>query len=167
MNKMVLPLLLVCLFILPGWVSAEGLKIGFVDGVKLTQESPQATSAAARMSEEFEPRKNDLHEVNKQLRDREERFVKDSALMSTTEKQKMERDILAAKRELRLRETEFREDLTIRQNEEMAKVWSVLRTTIQDFAKEEGFDLILFEGVSYASEKADVTPKILKRLESK
>ena len=65
---------------------------------------------------------------------------------------------------MRLRETELREDFTIRRNQEMAKVWEILRNTIQTYGKEQGYDLILFEGVSYASPQVDVTDDILKQL---
>ena len=85
--------------------------------------------------------------------------------MSLTEKQKKEREIVTAKRELKLKETEFREDLAIRQNEEMAKVQGRLRDAIQAYGKENDFDLILFEGVSFASEKTNITDAVLEKLQ--
>jgi outer membrane protein len=87
--------------------------------------------------------------------------------MSEEEKQKQERQLVSAKRELRLKETELREDFTIRRNQEMSKVWEVLRNSIQSYGKENDYDLILFEGVSYASPDVDVTDQILERLKQK
>lgn len=164
-NKFCALLLAVALFS-PIVVSAvdAGVKIGFVNGTRLVEESPQAKAAAERMKKEFDPRQQALLDAQTQLRGREERFLKDSAFMSVTEKQNSEREIVSSQRELRLKQTELQEDFTIRRNQEMAKVWDVLRNTIQEFAKSEGFDLILFEGVSYASERVDVTDKILGSL---
>ena len=144
----------------------DELKIGFVDGTRLSQEAPQAKEASDRLAKEFEPRKDELIKAQDQLRDREERFNKDSALMSATEKQKKERELAVAERDLRTKQSEFQEDLTIRRNEELGKVMDSLRAAIQTYGKEQGYDIILFDGVSYASDRVNLTDEILKRLKS-
>lgn len=164
MKKLIASLLLVGAIAMPVVVNAEALKIGFVNGTRLVEESPQAQAAADRIKKEFDPRQQELLKAQDQLRERQDRFLKDSAFMSAAEKQNKERDIVSAQREMRLRETELREDFTIRRNQEMAKVWEILRNTIQTYGKEQGYDLILFEGVSYASPQVDVTDDILKQL---
>lgn len=164
MKKLIKCILIAGILAVPLAASAVELKIGFVNGTRLVEESPQAHAASERIKEEFDPRQNALIEGQKQQREREERFMKDSAFMSESEKQKREREIVSIQREQRLKDTELREDFTIRRNQEMAKVWEVLREAIQSFAKENKYDLILFEGVSYASERVDVTEDILKRL---
>ncbi len=164
MKKLIAGLLMLGTLAMPVVINAAEIKIGFVNGTRLVEESPQAQAAAERIKKEFDPRQQDILTAQKQLRDREERFLKDSSFMSASEKQNKEREIVSAQRELRLKETELREDFTIRRNQEMAKVWEVLRDTIQTYGKDEGFDLILFEGVSYASADVDVTDDILKHL---
>ena len=164
LKKLIASMLIAGALAMPVASAAEGTKIGFVNGTRLVEESPQAKAAADRIKKEFEPRQDELLKAQAQLKDREDRFLKDSAFMSATEKQKKEREIVSAQRELRLKQTELQEDFTIRRNQEMAKVWDVLRSTIQTFGKDEGFDLILFEGVSYASDRVDVTDEILQRL---
>lgn len=164
LNKWFVNALLVIGLIAPGASMAEDLKIGFVDGARLVQEAPQAKEASARMTKEFQPRQDELIKLQDKVTTDEEKFVKDSAFMSAAEKQKREREIVAAKRDLRFKETEFREDLTIRRSEEMEKVWAVLRKAIQSYGEEKGFDLIMFEGVSYASDRVNVTDDILKQL---
>ena len=166
MKKLIASLLLVGAIAMPVVVNAEALKIGFVNGTRLVEESPQAQAAADRIKKEFDPRQQELLKAQDQLRERQDRFLKDSAFMSAAEKQNKERDIVSAQREMRLRETELREDFTIRRNQEMAKVWEILRNTIQTYGKEQGYDLILFEGVSYASPQVDVTDDILKQLKN-
>jgi len=158
-------LMLAATLVFPVAASAkDSVKVGFVNGTRLVEESPQAKAAAERIKEEFDPRQQELIKTQDQLKEREDRFLKDSAFMSAAEKQKTERELVSAKRELRLKQTELQEDFTIRRNQEMAKVWDVLRSTIQTFGKENDFDLILFEGVSYASERVDVTDEILSKL---
>lgn len=164
LNKLLASMLVAGALMLPIAVNAEDTKIGFVNGTRLVEESPQAQAAADRIKKEFEPRQQEILKAQQQLRDREERFLKDSAFMSAAEKQKKQREIVSAQRELKLKDTELREDFTIRRNQEMAKVWEVLREAIQTYAKDQNFDLILFEGVSYASPKVEVTDAVLKSL---
>ncbi len=164
MKKLITNLWLVAALAAPVAAAAADIKIGFVNGTRLVEESPQAQAAAERIKKEFDPRQQEILKAQQQLRDREERFLKDSTFMSADEKQKKEREIVSAQRELHLRETELREDFTIRRNQEMAKVWEVLRDSIQSYGRDNNFDLILFEGVSYASPRVDVTDKILERL---
>ncbi len=164
MKKLILTVLLAAL---PLLANAESTKIGFVDGSRLAQDAPQAKAAADRLAKEFEPRKEEILKAQEALAKREEAFLKDNVFMATTEKQKKERELVNAKRSLRLKETEFREDLTIRRNEEMAKVWQVLRSAIQTYGVDQGYDLIMFEGVSYASDKVNITEAVLQSLNDK
>jgi outer membrane protein len=164
LNKLIASIVMAGFLVVPAAGSAEDLKIGFVNGARLVEQSPQAQAAVDRIKKEFEPRQKELLDAQKQLQDREDRFLKDSAFMSADEKQKKERVLVSAKRELNLKQTELQDDFTIRRNQEMAKVQETLRNTIQAYGKEEGFDLILFDGVSYASDKVEITDAILKRL---
>lgn len=149
-----------------GTYAKDELKIGFVDGTRLSQESPQAKAASDRLAKEFEPRKDEILKAQDQLQEREDRFVKDSTFMSAGDKQKKERELSMAQRDLRKMQSDFQEDLTIRRNEELAKVMDALRAAIQNYGKSEGYDLILFEGVSYASDRVNLTDEILKRLKA-
>ena len=168
LKKWVMSMMVAAGLILPALVAAKDeLKIGFVDGTRLSQEAPQAKLASDRLAKEFEPRKNDIVKAQDQMREREERFVKDSAFMSAADKQKKERELAGAQRDLRTKQNEFQEDLTIRRNDELAKVMDSLRSTIQEYGKAEGYDLILFEGVSYASDRVNLTDAILKKLKAK
>lgn len=168
MKKLTMSMVLVAGLVLPTWaVAKDELKIGFVDGTRLSQEAPQAKTASDRLAKEFEPRKNEILKAQEQIREREERLTKDGSFMSAADKQKKERELATADRELRMKQTEFQEDLTIRRNDELAKVMDSLRSAIQEYGKSEGYDLILFEGVSYASDRVNLTDAILKKLKAK
>jgi outer membrane protein len=61
---------------------------------------------------------------------------------------------------------EFREDLNLRRNEEMAAVLERAQKVIQQIAETEKFDLILQEAV-YMSPRLDITDKVIKALADK
>jgi outer membrane protein len=65
------------------------------------------------------------------------------------------------------KERELREDINIRRNEELGGLQEQINKAVTSVAKAENFDLVLYNGVAYASEKIDITDKILKSLGKK
>lgn len=155
-------LIAVCLC-LPALAMAE-VKVGFVNTVKLMEEAPQAKSAIGKMEAEFAPREKELVTIQRKIKDSEDKLSRDSAVMSDSERSKLERDLVSRKRDLKRSQDEFREDLNIRRNEELAKLQRRLYDAIVDLAKAEKYDLIVSEGVVYASTSIDITDAVLARL---
>lgn len=154
--------------ITPLTVAAEGqLKIGAVNALRILEQSPQAEAAKKKIEKEFAPRDRKLVAKQKKLKGMEDRLAKDAAIMSESERKKLERDIIADKRELRREQEEFREDLNFRRNEEFAKIQKNIVQTINEVAKENGYDIILGEGVIFASPKADLSNKVIEKLKNR
>jgi outer membrane protein len=84
--------------------------------------------------------------------------------MSEEERRKLERDILSQKREIKRTRDEFTEDFNIRRNDELAKMQREIALSIVTLAKEKGYDLILENGVIYASDRVDITNEVIARL---
>jgi outer membrane protein len=84
--------------------------------------------------------------------------------MSEEERRKLERDILSQKREIKRARDEFTEDFNIRRNEELGKMQREIALSIVTLAKEKGYDLILENGVIYASDRVDITKLVIERL---
>lgn len=146
-------------------VSAAELKIGFVNVAKLLEKAPQADKAKKDLEREFAPRDKRLVAEQKEIKSMEDKLGKDAAVMSDSEKQKLDKDILNRKREAKRLQDEFREDFNLRRNEELGKLQKEIFEAIQSLAKEDSFDLLLTDGVVYASEGIDVTAKVAKKLE--
>ena len=89
---------------------------------------------------------------------------RDGPALSDTKRRGIERDIQATRRDLARARDEFREDLNIRKNEELADLSKLFSDTISDYARASKYDIILHAGVVYASDSADVTGAVLKRL---
>ncbi len=145
-------------------VGAEKWRIGVVNPIKVLEAAPQAEEARKRLEREFAPRDKNLVAAQKKAKLLEDRLAKDAAVMSDTERRKIERDIIGVKRDLKRDQDEFREDLNFRRNEEFGKIQRQVVEAIQILAKEEGFDVIVGEGVIYANERVDVTSKVVARL---
>ena len=146
-----------------GSVLAE-TKIGFVDTAKLMEAAPQVKSAQAKIESEFAPREKELVALQQEIRALEDKISRDGSVMSETQSSKLERDVLAKRRDLKRSQEEFRDDLNIRRNEVLAKLQKDIYDVVVAFAKEQNFDLILTQGVVYSSAKVDVTESVLKKL---
>lgn len=162
----IFPLLLLCLMLsaVAMNVQAADLKIGFVNAALVLEEAPQADAARAELEKEFSPRDNTLVEAQKAVRGLEDKLARDGAIMSKSERRKLERDIIARKRDLKRNQEEFREDLNIRRNEAFDKLRRRVFEVINDIAKKEKYDLIVSDGVVYADDRINITGKVVERL---
>jgi outer membrane protein len=143
--------------------SAE-LKIGFVNVAKVLELAPQAEAARNRIEKEFAPKDRELLEQQKDVRNLEDRLVKNAAVLSEAERQRNETEIRATKRDLRRAQDEFREDLNVRRSQELSKLQQKVTEVIQVLAKAEKYDLIVSDGVIFAGQRVDITDLILERL---
>ncbi|MAT65368.1 MAG: hypothetical protein CMN57_06960 [Gammaproteobacteria bacterium] len=162
MNKL-MRIFALSLLVLPLSVLAE-VKVGFVNTAKLMEEAPQAQDASKQMETEFAPREKELISLQREIKQMEDKLTRDGAVMSESERNKAERELLNQKRDLKRSQDEFREDLNIRRNELLARLQKELNDAIVALAKEDGYDLVLFEGVVFASDRIDITDAVLERL---
>lgn len=144
--------------------AAAELKVGAVNWQKVLEQSPQAETVRKRLDAEFAPRDKAMKEMQKEILRNEERLGKDAAIMSESERLKLDRDLTTQKRDFKRKLDESREDLNARRNEEIAKLQKHVADIILAMAKAGGYDLILIEGVLYASDKVDITEAVLQRL---
>ncbi|ROR32223.1 OmpH family outer membrane protein [Inmirania thermothiophila] len=150
-----------------GGAGAAELRIGYVNPAKVLEAAPQRAAAEARLEEEFSPRQRELVAKQKELRGLEERLARDGAIMSEAERGRLEQEIRSRQRELKREGDEFREDLNIRRNEELAKLQRLVAETIRRLAAEGGYDLVLTDGVLYASERVDLTARVIEALKAR
>ncbi len=154
--------LLILLF--PMVVYSASLKIGFVNLVEVLEESPQYKAAQTRLQKEFEPQRNLLLAEQKKLKNLEEQYKRDVDIMSATKKRNLEKEVRDRRRNIKRSADELREDFNIRSNEERVKLERIVSKTIKDLAKRNGYDLVIYDGVLFASKQIDITKLIITKL---
>ena len=147
-----------------GAAAAADLKVGFVDVSRVLDQSPQAEEARERIQTEFAPIDQEILRLQRELRALEEQLVRDGAVMANAERLRLEREVLSRKRDLRRSQEEFREDLNLRRNQELQKLQRQVVLAIRAMAKSEDYDLVISDGVLFASERVDITLTVLERL---
>ena len=85
--------------------------------------------------------------------------------MGEAERANLEREIRDGQRDLQRADNELQEDFNIRRNEEITNLNRAVVQQVQAYAREKGFDLVIYEAV-YASEAIDITADVLTALKA-
>jgi outer membrane protein len=148
---------------MPAWAE---LKIGVVDYGRLAEESPQAKSAMEEIRNEFTPRQRELQNQQQTLKAKEDKLQKDGATMTEDQRTRAEKDLRDSYRDLQRKQSEAQDDFNARRNEEMSRLQRILIEQVRAYAKAQNFDLVVADGVIYATPSIDITPQILAALKN-
>jgi outer membrane protein len=91
------------------------------------------------------------------------KLEKESMTMSASQRRDRESELGRLTRDVQRMQREFREDLNLRKNEELAKVLERANKVIKAIAEKENYDLILQEAV-YRSPRLDITDEVIEAL---
>jgi outer membrane protein len=155
----VLGLLLLC-----SAAAAQDLRIGYVDMKRLFDAAPQVVNAREALEEEFSPRNETLLADEARL-ERMEAELAESTGLSDEERFEMEREIRNLQRSIDRRREDLTEELRFRTNAEKKSLEETIDVAVNQIAEAGEFDLILTSPVAYASDRIDVTDRVLQWLE--
>ncbi len=150
--------------VLTSQVAQAEIKIGVVNIPMLMANAPQAAEAKKRLEKEFSPKDKQLLAQQKSIKQLEEKLGRDGMTMTDKQKIELEREIISKRRDAQRAQEEFKEDFSIRRNEELGKMQNRIIEAIKTLAKEGNYDLLLTEGVIHASKAVDVTDKVQAKL---
>ena len=156
--------LLLAVFAAP--LTAQELKIGVVNVPLLLERAPQTKEVMNALQEEFAPRQRELLAKQTELQDLVERAQKDAAVMGESERRSLEKSVRDLQREVTRLDSEFREDLNLRRNEEIGLLQRSLLTEVQAYAQGQGYDIVVGDGVLFASTAANITEEVLRAVEA-
>ena len=157
-------LLILILFFSFITASQAELKVGFVRVDQILKDAPQAEQSNKKLETEFKVRTEKLKKEIEDLNSKEKAYKKESLALSDEEKQKKQKKIQEQRIDIQRSERELREDIDLRRREEITKLQSKVTQVIETLAEKEKYDLILYTGVAFASDKVDMTPLVLKEL---
>lgn len=159
MKRIVLPLVLsIC-----AAANAEDFRVGVVDTERILRESEQAVNAEKKIEKEFAVRDQEIKKLIKQAKELQDSLGKDGNKISDSNRRIKERELANLNTQLQTQQRDFREDLNLRKNEELAQVLARADKAIKAIATSDEYDVILQEAV-YHSPRVDITDKVLKYL---
>lgn len=153
MSNTLKSLAIISLMTLAFGAQAAEIKVGYVQVDKILQDAPQTAESGKKLEREFGPRSQELDRMSKQIKDSETALDKEGLTISETDRRNKERDVQNLKIEFQRKQRELREDINIRKNEELSGLQDRINKAVQTVAETEGYDLVVYSGVAYASKK--------------
>jgi len=146
-----------------GAAGAADLKIGFVDVERISRVSVPAERASKQLEKEFAPRQQELQRREAQIKEIQGQLEREAMTMAETDRRAKEQELARANVEFQRMQREFREDLTLRRNQEIQGLMERANRVIRKIAEAEKFDLIIQDAV-YRDPRIDITDRVLKAL---
>ncbi len=139
-------------------------RIGYVDMKRLLDNAPQVVAGRQKLEREFASRDAALKADEKKAAELRAKQAHASASSTKADADALQREIDALDRSVKRSRDNLRTELKTRSDQELDKSWREINDAVVQFAREQGFDLIVPSPVVYASPKVDVTEQILERL---
>lgn len=158
----IISLLVFAAFCLPA--QAEDVTIGVVNTPRVVQQSPQGKAMQQKLQKEFSDRKQELLSDQNKLKDMQDKMEKDAAIMSQAERQDMQRKIRRLQRNLKRDQQAYQEDLQYERKQELATIKKVIVEAIQTVARQNGYDLVMDQSVTFASNQVNITDEVIDYL---
>lgn len=143
--------------------TAADFKVGFVDSIRILNESAPAIAAQKKLQSYFKTRQEELNRRARAWQDKHNKFNKDSALLTDTQRMTQQRDLAEGEREIVRMRRALEEEINQRKLDESQIIISRASKVIKDIAESEHYDLIVQEAV-WKNPKLDITDQVIKRL---
>ncbi len=146
-------------------VKAE-VKIGIVKLDILFKEIPIYKESQKKMKEQFEPRANELKKIETSWNKLNDDYLKNERVMSKDERKNKIDEINKVEKEFRAKQQTLQQELQSKQNSELNRIRKIVENAINDYAKDNDYDLILLaDGTTlYAKTYVDITQEIIDKL---
>jgi outer membrane protein len=154
------------LVLLSAEVSAQPIKIGYVDITRIESESAIAKQNAETLKNEFSPREKQLLEMQKQGNELQADLEKNAAKMQPAERQLKEKRIAALLQQFQQAQRALFEEVEARKRESFAVFINEVNGIIKNIAEAGKFDLIVQQAV-YRGPQVDITDQVLKEIAKK
>lgn len=146
-------------------LTAQEQKIGVVNFQALVESSPQFRDVMQSLAGEFQPRQREAVAKSKELEELTAKIQKDAAVMGASERANVEKEFRELQREVNRLATELEEDVNLRRNEELGKLQRSILDAVNVYAQSNEYDMVIADGVIYASENVNITGLILESLQ--
>ena len=143
---------------------ASDLKIGVVRVDKILTDSPQVAAVNTAMEERFGGKKNELLELEKEIKSMQEDYKRNELVMTEDKLNELKAKIIGKMQAYKQKEAALTQEVSTMRSQELAVLQKSVRGIIDEIAKADKFDLILSEGVVFTSDKLDITAKVLDKM---
>jgi outer membrane protein len=167
--KKVLASALFLLFALQVPAMAQDIKIGVLDMEKYSRESLAGQEVAAQMKTTLEPKVKEIQRVDEEFNRLKEDYIKQSSAYSLEVQNAKKLELKRKGRDIEDMKLEFQRFAKAEEERLTKPVQELMQKVAEEFAKENGYDLLLemrVSGVLFLNEeKLDITDELVKALD--
>ena len=145
-------------------VQAE-LNVVAVNINRVMLEAPKFKSANQAIDSEFKIKTDQLKSKANEIKTLQENFKRDFDTMSDDQKRVKAEEIQTKAKDFNDREKTIIQEFNQKRNEKLQELQILLSSKIQSLANEQGYDLVLTQGVAFATPAVDITDKLISRLQ--
>ena len=144
--------------------NAQSLKIGFIDTEQVIASLTQYKNSVNALSREFEPKKQELLDLFKHIELLREN-IEINKKTSTSDSDGIELAKLKDLEHSFEKETVFwQKSMNSKKINLINKIESLINISINEYAIEEDYDLILYKDVAFVSDKVNITQQIIEKI---
>ena len=145
--------------------NAKNLKIGFIDTEQIVVSLSQYKKSIDIISSDFEPKKQELLDLFKHI-ELLRSNIESKKKTSTSDNDEIELSKLTDLEEIFEKETEFwQTEMNSKKFILLNQIEALVNKTINEFALEEGYDLILYKDIVFVSDEINITKQIIDKIE--
>ena len=146
-------------------VTAESIKIGYIDTEKVVNSLTQYQQENADIIQEFESKKQELLDLFNHIELVRANLNKIDKSLNENDFQIELNKVLELESSFQ-QETEYwQEKINQKKIDLLQKIEIVINKAIKEFAINEGYDLILYENAAFVSKNVNITNKIISIIE--
>lgn len=147
-------------------VSVQAQKIGVVDINQVMANTKETAEIKKQLETKYRPKEQSLVELQNNIQEEMKKLQRDNTILTDEQKQKMQQDIIAKRKDFEEKARNFQQEVNQAQNAAMQKLFNKVKGIVDSVAKSEKYDLILQkEAVQFsASDANDITPKVIAKL---
>ncbi len=160
--KRFLTVLLMLFLIVATPVTAQQLRVGYVDMKQVLDNAPQVLAGREKLDLEFRPRNETIEFQERQAQTMDDRLQVGN--LSEDARIRLDRELREMRRNVNRQKEDLRDELSFRRTEEVQKLEEQINQAVQEIARNNGYDLILSSPVVYADSSLDITKLILDQL---
>jgi outer membrane protein len=151
-------------------VNAFAHKVGIVDMQEIYKQLPQMAKIEQSLQTEFAERRQELEKLQGDIRFEAEKFKRESTTMSQEQKDALRDKIQGMQKNLAEKGRPLEQEIKARQNQELAKVQTLIIETIQEIAKKGDFDEVKVKDTTIyfnPKEVTDLSEKVVTAVSKK
>ncbi|MFM2322939.1 MAG: chaperone protein skp [Pseudomonadota bacterium] len=144
---------------------ADGLKLAVVDMQLVLQKAPQIAKINDTLTKQFKGRQDSILQLQNRLKDETSNLEKNAAVMTTEDRNKLEKKVMTDRNNERTMIASFQKDLSKQQSESLHGFSQQLDGVMKKLAAQSGYDLVIQKGSTlYAKNDLDITQQVLEAL---